>query len=124
MCGGGVCPHKAITMVEDEEGFRYPEIDQELCIDCGACRRICPYINIPEKNQHKPYVFGGYHKSSGIKDQSTSGGAFSAIAEVFCNENYVVFVLTKPFHFCYSSQVLPEQVCIHHFCITLIKLPE
>ena len=89
--GGGVCPHKAITMVEDEEGFRYPEIDQELCIDCGACRRICPYINIPEKNQHKPYVFGGYHKSSGIKDQSTSGGAFSAIAEVFCNENYVVF---------------------------------
>ena len=56
-----------------------------------SCRRICPYINIPEKNQHKPYVFGGYHKSSGIKDQSTSGGAFSAIAEVFCNENYVVF---------------------------------
>lgn len=90
MCGG-VCPCSAITMVEDEEGFRYPEINQKLCIDCGACKRICPYINMPEKNQRNPYVFGGYHKNSTIKDESTSGGAFTAISEVFCDKNYVVF---------------------------------
>ena len=87
----GVCPHSAITMVEDEEGFRYPKIDRKLCVDCGACKRACPYINMPRKNQREPYVFGGYHKDDKIRNESTSGGAFSAIAEVFCDENYVVF---------------------------------
>lgn len=78
-------------MVEDDEGFRYPKINQELCIDCGACRRVCPSINMPEKNQHFPYVFGGYNKNSEIKNDSTSGGVFSALVEVFCDKNYVVF---------------------------------
>lgn len=85
------CPHSAITMQEDEEGFRYPKINKDLCIECGACKRICPYINPPQKNQRKPYVYGGYHKDNIIRDESTSGGAFSAIAEAFCDKNYVVF---------------------------------
>lgn len=70
----GVCPHSAITMVEDEEGFRYPKIDRKLCVDCGACKCVCPYINMPQKNQREPYVFGGYHKDHKIKDESTRGG--------------------------------------------------
>ena len=40
-----VCPKKAINMVEDEEGFFYPLIDESKCIGCNSCIRICPFKN-------------------------------------------------------------------------------
>ena len=42
-------------MKEDEEGFRYPEVDTEKCIDCHLCEKVCPVINVdPEKaNQNQ-----------------------------------------------------------------------
>lgn len=42
-------------------------------------------------NEEIKYVFGGYNKNNKVRYQSTSGGAFSAIVESFCNENYVIF---------------------------------
>lgn len=85
------CCVNAISMVEDDEGFRYPEIDTEKCINCGYCRRVCPYSNIPAKDEGNKYVFGGYNKESEIRFNSTSGGAFSAIVDTFCDDNYVIF---------------------------------
>lgn len=86
-----VCPKDAITILEDEEGFRYPVIDQEKCIDCGLCRRVCPHSLMPEKYESNKYVFGGYILDSKTRFESTSGGAFSAIVDAFCDENYVIF---------------------------------
>ncbi len=37
------------------------------------------------------YVFGGYNLDERIRYNSTSGGAFSAIVDTFCDNNYVVF---------------------------------
>lgn len=37
-----VCPQGAISMVGDEEGFRYPLIDIEKCIRCYKCVKVCP----------------------------------------------------------------------------------
>lgn len=37
------------------------------------------------------YVFGGFNKDDKIRFNSTSGGAFSAIVDTYCDENYVVF---------------------------------
>nr|WP_238299913.1 4Fe-4S binding protein [Eubacterium sp. MSJ-33] len=30
-------------MVEDEEGFEYPEIDEDACVRCQQCVRVCPF---------------------------------------------------------------------------------
>ena len=40
-----ICSQNAINMVEDEEGFLYPQIDSEKCIKCYVCLRVCPFKN-------------------------------------------------------------------------------
>lgn len=86
-----VCAKHAISMVEDSEGFRYPSIDSSMCVDCGLCKKICPIENMPVRFDSDKLAFGGYIKDSEIREKSTSGGAFSAIAEAWCDSNYVIF---------------------------------
>ena len=40
-----LCSKNAITMSEDSLGFFYPEINQDLCVDCGICEKFCPVNN-------------------------------------------------------------------------------
>lgn len=37
-----ICPKSAIDMVSDNEGFKFPQIDIEKCIECGLCIKVCP----------------------------------------------------------------------------------
>ena len=37
-----ICPKKAISMIADEEGFLYPEINVQNCIKCRHCLLVCP----------------------------------------------------------------------------------
>lgn len=80
---GDICPKKAISFKTDEEGFWYPEVDKSICVNCGLCDKACPILNIDSAycyGQHEPVVYGGYHKNLAIRFDSTSGGAFSALA--------------------------------------------
>lgn len=86
-----VCSVSAITMKEDDEGFRYPVVDSGLCVGCNMCRKVCPYENMPVKHEDGKYTFGGYNLDADIRFESTSGGAFSAVVEAFCDEDYVIF---------------------------------
>ena len=86
-----ICGRQAITMQEDEEGFRYPVISPALCISCGRCRKVCPCENMPLKHETDKYAFGGYHQNADTRFESTSGGAFSAIAEAYCDRDYAIF---------------------------------
>ena len=37
-----ICAKEAISMVEDEEGFEYPQIDKSKCVYCYQCIKVCP----------------------------------------------------------------------------------
>ncbi len=89
-----VCSHSAIHMVADEEGFRYPKIDAARCVDCGLCHSTCPIESAPMRYQEDVIVFGGHHISDEVVLKSTSGGAFSAIIEGWCDANYIIFGAT------------------------------
>ena len=86
-----VCSKRAISMSEDEEGFRYPIVHPEICNDCGMCERVCQYIAPIKKNSEIQHAFGGHIKDEKTLNESTSGGAFSAIVEVWCDKDYVIF---------------------------------
>lgn len=86
-----VCGKSAISMREDENGFRYPLIDNDKCVTCRLCQKVCPNQSVPIAYKGDKYVFGGYHKDPATRFESTSGGAFSAIVEAFCDDNYVIF---------------------------------
>lgn len=36
------CPVGAILMVEQKDGKKYPAVNTEICIGCGACENLCP----------------------------------------------------------------------------------
>ncbi len=94
-CGCGacvqVCAKNTIKMQEDDEGFLYPVVDTDLCVECGQCERVCQYIVSVGKNTAPQHAYGGHINDADVLNESTSGGAFSAIADVWCDENYVIF---------------------------------
>ena len=55
------CPTKAITMVEwkgRSDGLRYPSVNQDICIGCGACEYICPASPVKAMKVHPLSVHG------------------------------------------------------------------
>ena len=88
-----VCPNKAIAMKIDSEGFRYPVIDDKKCIECGLCIKKCP--NNCNVNTNKSDFYMGWHKDKDILLSSSSGGAFSALADYVLKKDGVVFGVCK-----------------------------
>lgn len=37
-----ICPRDAITMEPDFEGFLYPKVLADKCVECGLCEKACP----------------------------------------------------------------------------------
>ena len=90
---GDICPRNAISFKTDEEGFWYPAIDNEKCIDCGMCVKVCPVKTKPQSrsnNVSRPKCFAAEHKSIEVIFNSTTGGMFSALAEgMYSQKGYV-----------------------------------
>lgn len=85
-----ICPKDAIEMLEDKEGFKYPVINKEKCINCGLCEKACPCLHPNTKNKLEnefPKVFAGWSKDEYVRLDSTSGGIFSELANVIYSEN-------------------------------------
>ena len=89
-----ICPKNAIEMKEDEEGFLYPVVDKEKCINCGLCKKTCPILNKNEEKKINQSAYIVNNKETEIRKESTSGGAFTAIAEYVIENDGVVFGAT------------------------------
>lgn len=88
-----VCPEHCIRMEPDAEGFLHPQIRTEQCVDCGRCRQVCP-INDPaavEGCLREPrQVFAAWHLDETIRQASSSGGVFTALAHAVLGQGGVV----------------------------------
>ena len=84
-----VCPHDAIQMIETNEGFHYPSIIEEKCTNCGICVKKCHALNNNFKTEYKQEIYKVIANDE-IRMKSSSGGAFSIIANyVLENNGYV-----------------------------------
>lgn len=94
-CGCGtchnICPTKCIVMKADEEGFLYPSIDVDKCIRCRQCETKCPVLNRKKDDEEKPITYAAYNKDEEVRKNSSSGGIFSAIANLILERGGVVF---------------------------------
>ncbi len=81
---GDACPKGCITFETDIEGFAYPVVDKDTCINCHLCEKVCPIINIDKlkKNDFKqPETHAAVSKNIMTRFASTSGGMFTVLAQ-------------------------------------------
>lgn len=94
-CGCGACanrcPKQAINMVPNHEGFLHPVADAEKCVECGACEKACPGLYPTYNENALKDAFVLQNKDDEVRYQSTSGGAFTAIAEEVIRRGGIVF---------------------------------
>lgn len=85
-----ICPQDCIDMKLNKEGFLYPIIDMDKCIKCYKCEAVCPALK--DKEDIKPKkAYYGWHNDESIRKNSSSGGAFSALAETIISKGGIVF---------------------------------
>lgn len=88
------CPKGCIKMVDAGLGFAIPQIEESVCVECGACMHACHQLehnlehNIPIK------TLACWTKVSSDRKKSSSGGAFSVLARKVLSQNGVVFGAT------------------------------
>lgn len=77
-------------MKENSEGFLYPSVDGNTCIECGLCVKVCPVIS--QSPARRPIeVYAVKHPDGKIREGSASGGAFSLLASAILEKGGTVF---------------------------------
>ena len=84
------CPKHCISLRQDAEGFSYPDVDEQACSGCGVCERTCPMLS-PYESRTPERVLAAVNPDDEIREQSSSGGIFTMLAEGIINRGGVVF---------------------------------
>jgi len=101
-----ICPKGAISMKPDIDGFIYPTIKDNLCVECGLCKTVCAFQNEPVIDKKPLATFASINKEQSILRYSASGGVFTALASIVFEKNGVVFGCAL------NSDMVPEHICV------------
>ncbi len=85
-----VCPKSAISM-QRVGGFSYPVIDEQLCVDCGLCRKRCSFLSPLKVSDFIETAYAAKHKDTSVVMKSSSGGLFTALSDYILSINGTVY---------------------------------
>ncbi|WP_176012326.1 Coenzyme F420 hydrogenase/dehydrogenase, beta subunit C-terminal domain [Victivallis sp. Marseille-Q1083] len=103
------CPRQCLSMLQDQEGFYYPQIDQERCTECGLCRKVCPILT-PIRLFSAQTVFAAWGRDDFIRQCSSSGGIFTILAQEILRRHGAV-----------AGAAFDNQMVLRH---RLVRMPE
>ncbi|MFI3288287.1 MAG: Coenzyme F420 hydrogenase/dehydrogenase, beta subunit C-terminal domain [Rikenellaceae bacterium] len=104
-CGCGacanICPKAAIEMRPDALGFLYPEVNAELCVECGLCLKVCAFKPGYDRsdNLDTPKLFAVRHKDIKEVEASRSGAMFVAVSNWILSRGGVIYGVGYSDHF-------------------------
>lgn len=105
------CPKNCINIREDKFGYKYPQVNDNTCIDCSLCIKVCPNENPTELYAPKE-VYAIQRKEEKLRLLSSSGGMASVLAEYIIENDGVVYgcAFIPPFSFKHIRCTTIEQV--------------
>lgn len=94
------CPRGAISMIENDNGFIFPTIDEAKCVNCGICLNVCDFRKEPKTESNIDKAYSLVVNDKNILRKSSSGGAFTALSDVVLSRSgYVVgSIMDKDFN--------------------------
>lgn len=101
-----ICPTKAISMESDCDGFMYPIVSDDLCIDCKLCQKVCAFQNKTILDKKPLATYAAINKNKHTLKASSSGGAFAALAFLVFEKGGVVFGCA------WNSHMETEHICV------------
>ena len=84
-----VCPTDAIEMKPNKQGFIYPNINSEMCMECGLCNKTCSLIGSNKNSVIIAYAVR--NNSNAVLKKSSSGGASHALCKSMIQQGGVVY---------------------------------
>lgn len=84
ICGACInaCPVDAISLDKVHLDFRYPQINEDICIHCNRCEKACPILGDKGKpGEGYPVAFAAKSENDPMRMRSSSGGAFYELAD-------------------------------------------
>lgn len=91
-CGvcSAICPHNAIKMEYNEDGFYFPKLIKEKCTKCGICKKICIKFQNVLSVEEITKVYAMKNKDKEILNKSSSGGISYELMKICIENGYEV----------------------------------
>ena len=111
-----VCPTNAISIKQSDEGFYYPNIQDDKCVECGLCVSVCSFLNegiIQDSSLIKAYA--AWSLNPDVRKKSSSGGVTHEIFSHFIQQGY---------HICTVRYNVKQHKAEHYIAESLEQLAD
>ncbi len=89
--------NKDAIVINHIGGILYPQIDTEKCVNCNACKKVCPAINVPQRAElAETKVYAVWSRNDKIRLDAASGGFCTQMGmEIIERGGYVATVIMR-----------------------------
>ena len=85
-----VCGHNAIVCQNDALGFTHVRINENVCVNCGLCEKVCPTLAKPSRSEEN-IAFAAITTKDEVAKRSSSAGLATLISHSIIEKGGVVY---------------------------------